>query len=225
VRLSSGCASPRQQFGRFVDFVRDDIRFGFPPEADFTSASETLRLGIGQCNTKGTLLLALCRAADIPARMHFAPVRRSIQRGIYTGVWYALLPRRISHGWIEVNVDGRWRAVDSYINDTRFCVAAARALARRGWGKGFSLAGTCTAVGQAFDVDHSPLVQMDAVEGDDGVWSDPADYYQSPRYRNRTGPARRWLYRRIAPRMNRRIEALRSTVQVSEGTPWGPVGR
>jgi transglutaminase-like putative cysteine protease len=88
-RLAEGCASPRQQLERFVLFVRDDIRFGFPPDGDLTAASGTLALGIGQCNTKGTLLLALCRAAGIPARLHFAPIRRSIQRGLYTGAPYA----------------------------------------------------------------------------------------------------------------------------------------
>ena len=56
-RLSQGCRSSREQVERFVSFVRDDIKFGFPPAADWTSASETLQLGIGQCNTKGTLLL------------------------------------------------------------------------------------------------------------------------------------------------------------------------
>ncbi len=53
-RLSQGCRSSREQVERFVSFVRDDIKFGFPPAADWTPASETLQLGIGQCNTKGT---------------------------------------------------------------------------------------------------------------------------------------------------------------------------
>ena len=90
-----------------MSLVRDGIRFGFPPAADWTSASDTLQLGIGQCNTKGTLLLALCDAAGIPARLHFAPIRRSIQRGLYTGLWYLLLPRHLSHSWLEADVDGR----------------------------------------------------------------------------------------------------------------------
>ena len=106
-RLSQGCQSSREQVERLVSFVRDDIKFGFPPAADWTSASQTLQLGIGQCNTKGTLLLALCDAAGIPARLHFAPIRRSIQRGLYTGPWYLLLPRHLSHSWLEADVDGR----------------------------------------------------------------------------------------------------------------------
>ena len=91
-RLCQGCRSSREQVERFVSFARDDIKFGFPPAADWTSASQTLQSGIGQCNTKGTLLPALCDAAGIPARLHFAPIRSSIQRGLYTGLWYLLLP-------------------------------------------------------------------------------------------------------------------------------------
>ena len=74
----------------------------------------------------GRVLLALCDAAGIPARLHFGPIRRSIQRGLYTGLWYLLLPRHPSHSWLEADVDGRWRRVDAYINDDAFCQAAAR---------------------------------------------------------------------------------------------------
>jgi Transglutaminase-like superfamily len=209
-RLSEGCATPHEQLERFVLFVRDEIRFGFPPDGDMTSASDTLRLGIGQCNTKGTLLLALCQAAGIPARLHFAPIRRSIQRGLYTGVWYVLLPRYLSHAWLEAQVDGIWRRVDAYINDDAFCQGAARELDQRGWTEGFSLAGACTGAGQVFDLDAEQFVQMDAVEGDHGVWSEPAEYYRSSEYLNRVGPIRTLLYRRITPSINRRIKSLRA---------------
>ena len=48
-------------------FVRDEIKFGFPKKWDEIKASETLQYGKGYCNTKATLLQALCKAADIPA--------------------------------------------------------------------------------------------------------------------------------------------------------------
>ncbi len=51
------------------EFVRDEIAFGYNRD-DTLSASEVLRDGYGQCNTKGTLLMALLRAAGIPARFH-----------------------------------------------------------------------------------------------------------------------------------------------------------
>lgn len=40
-------------------FVRDEIKFGYNRN-DAISASEVLKDGYGQCNTKGTLLMALC---------------------------------------------------------------------------------------------------------------------------------------------------------------------
>jgi transglutaminase-like putative cysteine protease len=104
VRLLQGCSSPRERLQRLVSYVRDDILFGFPPYGDMTAASDTIRMGIGQCNTKGTLLLALCQAAGIPARLHFAPIRKNIQRGLYTGIWYELLPKYLSHAWVEVKL-------------------------------------------------------------------------------------------------------------------------
>ena len=200
-----------------MSFVRDDIAFGFPPAGDMTAASETLRLGVGQCNTKGTLLLALCDAAGIPARPHFAPIRRSIQRGLYTGAWYLLLPRCLSHCWLEVEVDGEWKQIDAYINDEAFSQAAARELEQRGWQEGFSRAGSAREGGR-FDLDGTDFVQMGAVEGDDGTWTEPADYYRSTLYRNRTGPIRALLYRLAIPAVNRRIGSLRHTVLATGST-------
>jgi Transglutaminase-like superfamily len=210
-RLGEGCATPREKVERFVLFVRDEILFGFPPDFDWTPASETLRLGYGQCNTKGTLMLALCKAASIPARMHFAPIRKSIQRGLFTGPGYWLMPRRLSHGWLEVQIDGVWRRVDAYINDAAFCQAAARENQRRGWQEGFSVSGNCTGAEPVFDLDAEQFVQMGAIEGDHGVWSDPADYYRSDKYLTQ-GERVSWIRRRVVPRVNHKIERLRASV-------------
>jgi Transglutaminase-like superfamily len=209
-RLIQGCGSQREEVERLAAFVRDDIAFGFPPNGDITAASETLRLGVGQCNTKGTLLLALCTAAEIHARLHFAPIRRSIQRGLYTGLWYSLLPRHLSHSWLEVDLDGEWKRLDAYINDQAFGRGAAHELKRRGWREGFSLSDAADDVGRGGFLDGN-FVQMAAVEGDDGTWTEPADYYRSALYRNRVGPIRAVLYRLALPAVNRRIESLRET--------------
>jgi Transglutaminase-like superfamily len=212
VRLLQGCSSPGERLQRLVSYVRDDILFGFPRHGDMTAASDTIRMGIGQCNTKGTLLLALCQVAGIPARLHFAPIRKSIQRGLYTGIWYELLPKYLSHAWVEVEIDGRWRPVDAYINDDAFSQASARELRRHGWPEGFSQVKAYDP-GTRFDLDADQFVQMDAIEGDDGVWTEPSDYYRSDCYRNRTGPLRGWLYRRAIRGANRRVSALRRQVE------------
>lgn len=51
------------------NFVRDDILFGYN-EDDAFCASKVLFDGYGQCNTKGTLFMALLRACQIPCRIH-----------------------------------------------------------------------------------------------------------------------------------------------------------
>lgn len=78
---------------RIFRYVRDDIVFGFPLKGDFVKASETINLGYGQCNTKATLLLALCKASGIPARIHFSWIRKDIQKGFFTGLAYWLMPK------------------------------------------------------------------------------------------------------------------------------------
>jgi hypothetical protein len=99
---------------------------------------------------------------------------------------------------------------------TRLRGSPRAALRRRGWREGFSLSGTCAGADGAFDLDASSFIQMDAVEGDDGVWDEPAGYFQSTRYRNRTRPVRTRLYQRIAPRINRKIDALRTARPAGE---------
>ena len=52
------------RIGAIYDFVRNEIAFGYN-RADDIPASEVLANGYGQCNTKGTLLMALFRGSGI----------------------------------------------------------------------------------------------------------------------------------------------------------------
>jgi Transglutaminase-like superfamily len=208
-RLTAGATTVRSKLERLFYFVRDDIKFGFPAQGDLVPASETLRSGVGQCNTKGTLFLALCRAAGIPARLHFSTIKKDIQHGLFTGLAYRLMPPQISHSWLEVMVDGTWRKIDSYINDEAFYEAGKAALRARGWNTGFSIADGRGNASAAFNIDKEAFVQMDAVVGDHGVWDEPSSYYASGAYKNRPGFWRLLLYRAVIGAINRRIKRLR----------------
>lgn len=85
-RLTQDETALRSKLERLFYYVRDDIRFAFPDDGDFVKASETIQLGYGQCNTKATLLLALCKAVGIPARIHFSLISKDIQRGFFSQV-------------------------------------------------------------------------------------------------------------------------------------------
>ena len=208
--LTRDAKSPRDKLARLFLFVRDGIAFGFPPEGDFVRASETLERGLGQCNTKATLLLALCKAAGLSARIHFSLISREIQKGFFTGIAYRLLPRELSHSWIEVEIDGQWRRIDTFINDLALFDAAKAEVRRRGWQTGFSVALKDGEASAELDLEHEAFQQMQAVTDDHGSWDDPADYYASPLYRNRPGALRLWVYRRMIAGINRRVEARRA---------------
>ena len=199
----------RGKLDRIFHYVRDDIRFGFPVDGDFVKASDTIRLGYGQCNTKATLLLALCKAAGIPARIHFSLISKDIQKGFFTGPAYWLMPKEISHSWIEVEIDGRWRRIDTFINDLPLFNAAKAKIKRLGWSVGYSVALKDGEASAELDLEHEAYQQMAAVTEDHGTWDDPSVYYASSRYKNRPDPLRMWLYRRLIGGVNRRVEAVR----------------
>ena len=84
-RLTQTETTLRGRLEQLFHFVRDDVRFAFPIDGDFVKASETIQLGYGQCNTKATLLLALCKVVDIPARIHFSLITKDMRPQIVAG--------------------------------------------------------------------------------------------------------------------------------------------
>ena len=92
--------STYDQIGAVYNFVRDEIQFGYNT-ADDLPASRVLADGIGQCNTKGTLLMALLRAVGVACRFHGFTIDKALQEGAITGVAYWLAPRNIIHSWVE----------------------------------------------------------------------------------------------------------------------------
>lgn len=53
--------------------------------------------GIGQCNTKSTLLMPLLRAVGSPCRSQGFTIDKRLQKGAITGLAYWLPPQRIDH--------------------------------------------------------------------------------------------------------------------------------
>ncbi len=66
--------------GAIYNYVRDEVRFGYNKD-DRLAASQVLKDGYGQCNTKGTLLMALLRAVGIATRFHGFTIYNELQRG------------------------------------------------------------------------------------------------------------------------------------------------
>jgi transglutaminase-like putative cysteine protease len=124
-RLTSGVADDRGKALAIFRFVRDEIRFGFGAGFYDQKASTVLNNGIGFCNTKSTLFVALLRAAGIPARQVFV----DIDAGILFGLLNPGTPF-VDHSYTEVFLDGRWIATDAYIVDMPLFRAAKARLRR-----------------------------------------------------------------------------------------------
>jgi transglutaminase-like putative cysteine protease len=193
-------------------YVRDRILFGFHPEVDRLSASEIIERGSGQCNNKSIVFMALCQALDIPARLVFSDIDRSIHRGFIPGWAYRLFPETISHSWVEVRVQEQWHRIDGYINDNTLFHAGRAALLEAGWSCGFSVADPAQASSD-FSLTAENFVQMGAVTKTHGYYSNPADYFDSPLYQNKPRGLRKLIAGYVLRTMDQRVQALRTNYQ------------
>ena len=101
------------------NFVRDEILFGYNVD-DNIPASRVLTDGYGQCNTKGTLFMALLRACNIPCRIHGFTIDKVLQKGAMTGIVYKNAPQNIFHSWDEVYFENKWFELEAFILDKKY---------------------------------------------------------------------------------------------------------
>jgi transglutaminase-like putative cysteine protease len=87
----------RERIGADLRLRAQRDRRSATTRADELPASRVLADGIGQCNTKSTLLMALLRAAGVPCRFHGFTIDKALQkRRRSTGLAYRLAPRDAS---------------------------------------------------------------------------------------------------------------------------------
>ncbi len=207
--LTNNQISIRDKVTAIFQYVRDNVKFGFPKEGDFVKASKTIEYGYGQCNTKGTLFIALCKSIGIESRIHFSLIKKDIQKGLFSGIAFWLMPKYISHSWAEVKIDGKWIKIDSYINDKEFYEAGKSKLKEKDWNTGYSVACSKNESSISLDLDNEKFVQMDAVIRDHGVYDEPIEYYKSSKYKNRPNVLKNFAYRLWIGRINKKVKKLR----------------
>ncbi len=184
-----------ERIGAVYDFVRNEIAFGYN-EADDLPASRVLADGYGQCNTKGTLLMALLRAVGVPCRLHGFTIDKALQKGAITGLAFWLAPRDIIHSWVEVLHDRRWINLEGFILDRDYLGALQRKHA--GACRAFCGYGAATP-----DLANPPVewrggdtyIQRDGINHDFGRFDDPDTFYATHGVNVRG--LRKWLFRRF----------------------------
>lgn len=208
--LTQLLASPREKAVAIHDFVKN-LPFGCVADYSQLKASDVLKLGVGDCFTKGMLMVGLLRCAGIPARLRFVSLPVHFLRGIIDPV-----ESTIMHAMAEVYLDERWLATDSYVPDLAFQRAAQALLAqeKRSLGYGIHLlgdvywSGTRDASAQCHETDPSSLPTVDW-----GVADDPMSFYADPSHSElRRNFAMRLKWRLATPVVNRRAAAVRNAL-------------
>ena len=208
-RRSWRTLSPYDRIGAVYDFVRNEIAFGYN-ESDELPASRVLADGIGQCNTKSTLLMALLRAVGIPCRFHGFTIDKPLQKGAITGLAYWLAPQRIIHSWVEVSLEHRWIALEGFILDTPYLSSLQRRFPQARDFCGYGAATTNLSSPGVEWHGEDTYIQKEGIAEDFGVFASPDAFYD--RHGSNLSGLKRWLYERvIRHRMNRNVRRVRAS--------------
>ena len=198
-----------QRILKIYNFIRDEIAFGYNTD-DTISASEVLKDGYGQCNTKGTLFMALLRAVGIPCRMHGFTIDKKLQKGAMTGIVYKLAPQSIIHSWVEVQYKERWYNIEGFILDSQYLNKLQE--------KFSDCKASFCGYGVATDNFQNPqiewnandtYIQKEGINHDFGVFNSPDEFFG--KYQQQLTPLKKWIYRNIGRKlMNRNVERIRA---------------
>lgn len=184
-----------EQIGAAYQFVKDEIQFGYN-RSDDMPASEILRDAYGQCNTKGTLFMALLRALNIPCRLHGFTIEQSLQKGAIPPLIFHLAPKYILHSWVEVYFDGRWVNLEGFILDARYLSAIqTRFGADTDTFCGYGVSTLCLSSPPVNWTGSDTYIQKEGIHDDFGVFNTPDEFY-AKHGTNLTG-FKRWLYTKV----------------------------
>jgi hypothetical protein len=169
--------SEYERIGGAYDYVRNDIRFGYN-KSDDLKASQVLQDGYGQCNTKGTLLMALLRALSIPCRFHGFTIDNLLQKGAIPAGIFFLAPRYILHSWVEVYYQSKWLDLEGFILDQDYLSSVQHKFGHRSSSyQGYAVATKCLQRPAVEWKGESTYIQKEGIHDDLGVFDNPDDFY------------------------------------------------
>lgn len=195
---------------KIYDFVRNEIAFGYNVSDDIT-ASQVLRDGYGQCNTKGTLFMALLRAVGVPCRTHGFTIDKKLQKGAMTGIVYRSAPKNILHSWVEVWYQDKWYELEAFILDDQYLNKLQRI--------NVACTGAFCGYGVAVKDLQNPVIewngnntyiQSEGINGDFGIYDAPDELLKE--HRQEMSGLKEFLYRNLGRHlMNRNIKKIRNS--------------
>ncbi len=192
------------------NYVRDEILFGYNID-DSIPASKVLADGYGQCNTKGTLFMALLRACNIPCRVHGFTIDKKLQKGAMTGLVYRSAPKNVLHSWVEIFFEDIWYELEAFILDNSYFSKLQQAH--------IDCVGAFCGYGVAVkDFQHPVIdfdrnntyIQSEGINQDFGIYDCPDDFLKE--HRQEMSVIKAFAYRNLGRHlMNRNVKKIRNS--------------
>ncbi len=192
------------------NYVRDEILFGYNID-DSIPASKVLADGYGQCNTKGTLFMALLRACSIPCRVHGFTIDKKLQKGAMTGLVYRSAPKNVFHSWVEIFFEDIWYELEAFILDNLYFSKLQQAH--------IDCVGAFCGYGVAVkDFQHPVIdfdrnntyIQSEGINQDFGIYDCPDDFLKE--HRQQMSVIKAFAYRNLGRHlMNRNVKKIRNS--------------
>lgn len=192
------------------NYVRDEILFGYNID-DSIPASKVLADGYGQCNTKGTLFMALLRACSIPCRVHGFTIDKKQQKGAMTGLVYRSAPKNVFHSWVEIFFEDIWYELEAFILDNLYFSKLQQAH--------IDCVGAFCGYGVAVkDFQHPVIdfdrnntyIQSEGINQDFGIYDCPDDFLKE--HRQQMSVIKAFAYRNLGRHlMNRNVKKIRNS--------------
>ena len=140
--------------------------------------------------------------------LHGFTIDKSLQKGIISGLAYALAPRSIIHGWVEVQQGRCWINLEGFILDATYLRSLQSlfptATAFCGFGVGTPDLKAPAVEWQGTDT----YIQKEGINSDLGVFANPDSFY-TQHGANLSG-VKRWLYRHVVRHwMNNKVQRIR----------------
>ncbi|XOY56367.1 MAG: transglutaminase-like domain-containing protein [Rhodobacterales bacterium] len=196
-----------ERIGAIYDFVRNEIAFGYN-RVDDIPASQVLADGFGQCNTKGTLLMALLRGVGIRCRLHGFTIHKGLQRGVVPELVYPLAPHEILHSWVEIDFEGAWVNLEGFILDEVLLKVLQASFPSSNSLCGYGAGTDCLSAPPVTWDGQDTYIQRTGIVQDFGLFDTPDSFYAA--HEQSFGWLKGVLYRHIIRHwMNARVRALR----------------
>lgn len=197
-----------EKIGAIYDYVQNKILLGYN-KYDNLTATQVLADGIGQCNTKATLLMALLRAVGVPCRLHGTKVTKVFQRSLMPKIMAKLAPPLIVHTWAEVYYNGEWLSLEGVITDKAYISGLQKKFPDYN-GKFFDYAVAVKDFSN-LQIDwkgENTTVQQQAVIKDLGVYDTPDDFYAV--YKQEYRGIKKFIYENIGRKiMTKKVAKIR----------------